>query len=268
MDEPRFEFRYELTAEDVAAATKWAILEGPRSGEYLEERQRAGRTLLTFTFVLLAAAAAVFTFDAATTRPPAKPGGFAISLLTGLASGFFILYWILFSPRANRRAIANAIRNEIARESGQAMLGPTVARFDAEGCAFDRSLGESLRRWPGVLECVETDAMIYTTTLDQQILGLPTRVFRDDAHRGEFLAALRRWIDTRGAAALGRVTAYLREHDLPCPACGYNLRGVTVMVCPECAASLARVVLPEGQTPGPGPAAAGSTAPAPPTPPR
>ncbi|MCR9074471.1 MAG: hypothetical protein NXI07_00380 [bacterium] len=28
--------------------------------------------------------------------------------------------------------------------------------------------------------------------------------------------------------------AYLRDHDAPCPVCGYNLRGVTLSVCPEC----------------------------------
>lgn len=28
--------------------------------------------------------------------------------------------------------------------------------------------------------------------------------------------------------------AYLADHDAPCPICGYNLRGVTLGVCPEC----------------------------------
>ena len=28
--------------------------------------------------------------------------------------------------------------------------------------------------------------------------------------------------------------AFLRDHDAPCPICGYNLRGVTLSVCPEC----------------------------------
>lgn len=28
--------------------------------------------------------------------------------------------------------------------------------------------------------------------------------------------------------------AYLREHDLPCPHCSYNLRNVSQLQCPEC----------------------------------
>ena len=28
--------------------------------------------------------------------------------------------------------------------------------------------------------------------------------------------------------------AFLAEHDAPCPICGYNLRGVTLDICPEC----------------------------------
>lgn len=32
--------------------------------------------------------------------------------------------------------------------------------------------------------------------------------------------------------------AYLQEHDAPCPLCGYNLRGVTLLSCPECDAPI------------------------------
>lgn len=28
--------------------------------------------------------------------------------------------------------------------------------------------------------------------------------------------------------------AYLAAHDAPCPACGYNLRSINRMICPEC----------------------------------
>jgi len=30
------------------------------------------------------------------------------------------------------------------------------------------------------------------------------------------------------------IYAWLAEHDAPCPACGYNLRGVVSRLCPEC----------------------------------
>lgn len=32
--------------------------------------------------------------------------------------------------------------------------------------------------------------------------------------------------------------AFLAEHDEPCPACGYNLRGLTGEACPECGEAL------------------------------
>lgn len=32
--------------------------------------------------------------------------------------------------------------------------------------------------------------------------------------------------------------AFLAERDAPCPQCGYNLRGATASVCPECSAAL------------------------------
>lgn len=31
---------------------------------------------------------------------------------------------------------------------------------------------------------------------------------------------------------------YLQSHDAPCPICGYNLRGVELVVCPECEAPI------------------------------
>lgn len=34
------------------------------------------------------------------------------------------------------------------------------------------------------------------------------------------------------------LAAYLAERDEPCPACGYNLRGLTGEACPECGESL------------------------------
>lgn len=33
---------------------------------------------------------------------------------------------------------------------------------------------------------------------------------------------------------LDPLLAFLRDHSAPCPACGYNLRGLTRPVCPEC----------------------------------
>lgn len=35
---------------------------------------------------------------------------------------------------------------------------------------------------------------------------------------------------------------FLREHDAPCPVCGYNLRALTRPVCPECGQTLSLAV--------------------------
>jgi hypothetical protein len=35
---------------------------------------------------------------------------------------------------------------------------------------------------------------------------------------------------------------YLETHDAPCPVCGYNLRGVAMVTCPECDAPIELVV--------------------------
>jgi hypothetical protein len=37
-----------------------------------------------------------------------------------------------------------------------------------------------------------------------------------------------------GAPQSERMRQFLRDHDVPCPGCGYNLRGLTGLGCPEC----------------------------------
>ncbi len=171
------------------------------------------------------------------------------------------------------------IRNLLKRESVQSLMGPSRVRVDDAGYYCDRPLGDSLRRWPGILGCTSTERFILITTLDLSALGIPRRAFRDAAHFDEFERAVQGWIARGGAGAVGRVTAYLKDHDLPCPGCGYNLRGVQIMTCPECGLSLAHVGLPQDAPPPspargapppgppPGSAAAGWTAQAPPAPP-
>lgn len=41
-----------------------------------------------------------------------------------------------------------------------------------------------------------------------------------------------------GSEAQTLLTAYLADHDVPCPCCQYNLRGLTGARCPECGEQL------------------------------
>jgi hypothetical protein len=40
---------------------------------------------------------------------------------------------------------------------------------------------------------------------------------------------------------------YLADHDVPCPACGYNLRGLEGEVCPECGDVVALRAYPDAE---------------------
>lgn len=45
----------------------------------------------------------------------------------------------------------------------------------------------------------------------------------------------------RGSGDLeGRWGRFIAAHDFPCPGCGYNLRGLSTGVCPECGAAVDR----------------------------
>lgn len=40
--------------------------------------------------------------------------------------------------------------------------------------------------------------------------------------------------DAATSQTAARLIAFLRDHSAPCPACGYDLKGLTTPVCPEC----------------------------------
>lgn len=46
--------------------------------------------------------------------------------------------------------------------------------------------------------------------------------------------------------SLSPLRAFLAENDVPCPACGYNLRGARVETCPECGRALEVTVTTPG----------------------
>ncbi len=50
----------------------------------------------------------------------------------------------------------------------------------------------------------------------------------------------------RGAEPDGALREYLATRDVPCPSCGYNLRGVPASTCPECAMPLDLEIVKEG----------------------
>src|SRR5690606_35202053 len=47
------------------------------------------------------------------------------------------------------------------------------------------------------------------------------------------------------------LTAYLRDHDVPCPGCGYNLRNASAASCPECGLTVELGLQPRSIAAGP-----------------
>ncbi len=58
-----------------------------------------------------------------------------------------------------------------------------------------------------------------------------------------------RVVDEQAQSDAALLVAFLTDRDLPCPRCGYNLRGLTGDVCPECGNALAAMRLAVPQIP-------------------
>ena len=210
MEPARFEFEFELTPEDVEHATRWMYTQGPGSSDYTGGLRTSGRPILILGLLGLGFSAAVGFQDLLNGTPMSSFTMFLFCLGLSWFLVCLFLFWLFFSGRGKRRLLEQNIRNLLKRESVQSLMGPSRVRVDDAGYYCDRPLGDSLRRWPGILGCTSTERFILITTLDLSALGIPRRAFRDGAHFDEFERAVQGWIARGGAGAVGSTGAAVR----------------------------------------------------------
>ncbi|MCC6659887.1 MAG: hypothetical protein IT437_03275 [Phycisphaerales bacterium] len=77
---------------------------------------------------------------------------------------------------------------------------------------------------------------------------IPRSAFASSSAAEGFAAEVRRRvIDAGGPESARVVREFVTERDLPCPECGYNLRGLVIPRCPECGLQITAAELPRQQ---------------------
>ena len=136
-----------------------------------------------------------------------------------IAFPIFSVAWILWQRRSYaRRYVRKALRSP----SGKHMLASQTIVVAPEEFHYRGSFGEVSLKWNAVAEIQVVERAIYFFVSEDSAVIVPEHAFPNQDEYREFIHAAQRYYDPSDAPRR------------PCPKCGYDLRSVAELGCPEC----------------------------------
>ncbi len=137
-------------------------------------------------------------------------------LLAIIASGFVWFIW-------NRRTIARRfVRRSLRTPDGKHMLSSQTVLVAPEEFRYWGEFGEVSLKWNTIAEIQVVEKATYFFVSADSAVIVPERAFPNQDDYREFMQAAQRYYDPSDAPRR------------PCPKCGYDLRSVAELGCPEC----------------------------------
>ncbi|MEX2218812.1 MAG: YcxB family protein [Phycisphaerales bacterium] len=231
---------FDLTEGDLLALYRAAGDTDPLFRHQMDGLRRRYRNSLAFAILLSAAfvlGLATNTLGMASVDRPAL----AVVMAAALAGA-----WLTFDQ--HRRALRLILSGEQARlyvlsDAARYFLGPHRVTIGPGGASLSTRHHDITQRWSGIAEVRETADGVYIIRRDRHCFIIPKRLFASPAEADSVARRARRWLDAAGEGDAARMRALLAWNDVPCPACRYNLRGLTEPRCPECGLVLGPEVL-------------------------
>lgn len=227
---------FELTESDMAAVYRSAA----RKEVATSKRWAAYRRhLWGWLVVALVLTGMFFVGLGVYGTPRGGRGSFPFLAVAG-AAGMMGAWWIVFQyirvlgPNATETRIANTLRSEACRYH----LGRVRLAVGPAGIDYRSPHHDTVQRWSGIADIQEDPDTVCIRRRDGAAYVAPRRVFASSGDATAFAAKARGWLEASGHGHGHALRAYLADRDVPCPACGYNLRGITTAACPECGAAL------------------------------
>lgn len=225
-------FRYELTADDLAAFYTDAETVDPygrRAWGRIRRHSEATLYVALLLTALLVIGVAFDVFGMATLEQ-----GFIITV--GLAAAVVGAWWTFAQYRMSlapvtRLAHASAY---VHTEEAQYHLGPQVLTVGPSGLVLLVTHHDLTQRWSGIATISETSSAVCLLRRDRVCFVVPKRIFPSPDAAADFARRAQRWLSQSGHGDPRQIVEFLRTHDAACPDCGYNLRGITFARCPEC----------------------------------
>jgi hypothetical protein len=233
---------FELTREDYLAAMRHYAEHSPYILDAARARRRASiKTGLISMLVVFIAIGMIIWRDPSLERSLAIPAGAAFGLIVAGLYGWWGLSLSTHIAAVRRRYIAAAEEGDVS-----AFTGMITMELDEKGVRLCLPASDTRIAWDAIQgvwdlgDCILVEAAVHGGLI-------PKRAFATISQ----LEELARLVDDRARGApqrpAGRLAARLADEAC---ACGYNLRGLSGLICPECGGRL-RVSLIREEPAGP-----------------
>ncbi len=236
--------RFDLTEHDMAMSLRAAESIDPAAHPAWNKVRRQYKGSIAVAIVLTGLLAAGFATD--TFGMGSIEGRPVLALAVGAAVAG--AWWTVAQYRRTLAPVSRAalVDNQVRTEEVRYHLGPQVLTIGPDRLALSMRHHDITQRWSGIAEVHETPDGVYFRRLDRHAYLVPKRIFASPDEAKAIVARARAWLDEAGHGDGRRIRAFLAERDVPCPACGYNLRGASNRTCPECGRELDAGLLAAG----------------------
>jgi hypothetical protein len=240
-DAPRqYRFVYDLTADDyvtfIQAAQDVHPMARPQALKY---RQSIRTVLYAAAFLLVV----VLLLGWHARENPSFTGWALTGFFAGLLA-LILLYAHQLHKGLKPQQIERAARARIRSPGFRFTLGPRTLAVSAQQVHEAGEFHENYTQWQMFSSITELGDCV---TLDQnnaRCYIIPVRVFASPSERQQFVADTNKWMLAAHGGDPQRILRHIAGADTKCTSCGYNLRGVADLRCPECGLGLNRYTLP------------------------
>lgn len=164
------------------------------------------------------------------------PGNVMIAVFGSLVA---FIWWdtVGLIRKGSRGNVEQQLRQYADTPDVRRSLGPTSVTLYPAALVWDSQLLSVVQPWGQLISVEETPELILFFRDESGAYAAPKRAFESPARATEFLDLARGFYAQAPRDPAVDVRRLLAENDVPCPGCGYNLRGMTSQSCPECGAA-------------------------------
>jgi hypothetical protein len=216
---------YQMTAEEIAAFWAWEAYSHP--GMYLKRkayRRKVRRNLFLAWSATIACTMLMVVF---------RHRGLmvALALCLVLAIGATISYLIMLTTPTEESFASQQLPRARLTADNNRTLQLTI---NGRGIRAATATYYTMLNWSHFASMVETPQFLVGRCRDGSTAVLPKRCLGEGSELGRNLGRVRAWAAAANVGHSAELGLHLRDHDVPCPKCSYNLRGMEGTICPEC----------------------------------
>jgi hypothetical protein len=221
----KYVFEYQMSRDDWLAASADAWNHSHHVEVQARKERRAHVIQVAIIGPMFIALAAFAIGNAPSTAGMYLHGALAGSLIVA------IMCWHFFRLSTHRRTVIARIKRSIERFEWGDLIGQLRLTFDEKGVEIQTARASTRSSW-SLMHVYPVGRYVAVSHPGRSVV-MPLSVMQPE-QLPNFFNTINSWQETARQDALSRVTQYLADRSVACPACGYDLRGTQKGACPEC----------------------------------